>query len=162
MLTRGEYATRAGHVLAAGAVFGLAVHYRVYPIIYGWPILLHLGTLAVLPRPGGSAALGPSLDSSQRGAGASTGSSDGRSPPTAPFLLRGTISPQGLAFILSAAATFLGLGALFWRLYGWAFLQETYLYHASRVDPRHNFSPFFYPAYLASGGPDPSAAAVGR
>lgn len=37
--------------------------------------------------------------------------------------------------------------------FGRPFVQETFLYHLSRLDHRHNFSPYFYPYYLAHSPP---------
>lgn len=118
---------RAGHLVLAALLFGLAVHWRLYPIVFALPLLRHF----VLQR--------------QR-----------RLPSKAPLpprsLLASLLSWEGLAFGLLSGGTFLALLAGLYRLYGWQFLQETYLYHASRTDPRHNFSPYFLPAYLASSG----------
>jgi phosphatidylinositol glycan class M len=129
--------------------FGLAVHWRLYPIIFALALLRHL-------------ALGSrSNSSSGSGSGSSrSGSGDGGGmlasvpagvlvPSIASLDWRGLVSLDGFAFGLTGAATFAALGACLYQLYGMPFLHETYLYHASRKDPRHNFSPFFYPAYLA-------------
>lgn len=65
----------------------------------------------------------------------------------APIPLRAWVR-RCFVFGLPALSVFCGLGALFYRLYGHAFFHEAFLYHASRQDPRHNFSPQFLFTYL--------------
>ena len=110
-------------LVPAAVLYGLAVHWRIFPIIYAPSILLYL-----------SATHGAKY----------------------PY-----VSRQGLMFGLLSGAVFLVLGGVMHAMYGMEFLEETYLYHVTRVDPRHNFSPYFYPAYLGmaggSGGGHPGA-----
>ena len=54
-----------------------------------------------------------------------------------------------VSFCAATAASVCALTLAFFSLYGWPFLSETYLYHFTRVDWRHNFSVWFYPFYLA-------------
>lgn len=58
------------------------------------------------------------------------------------------LSRDRICFAATSAATFLLLGAACYAAYGDPFLQETYLYHSGRKDPRHNFSIYFYNSYL--------------
>ena len=109
---------------AAGALFGLATHWRLYPIIYGLPILLYLQ----LQRP-----MAVRLWSSPQRDGI-VGHALGQ--------LSAAWPAQGVAcFSAAAAAAFLGLGAACYAAFGHAFLENAYMYHGRRIDPRHNFSP---------------------
>lgn len=139
-------AAHAGRLVAAALLFGLAVHWRLYPIIFALPLLRHFALLRLRRQQAAAAAPGSP-----------------RPCPRPPSGLLGAaagslLSPEGLAFAALSGLVFLCLGVAWYCLYGWQFLHETYLYHASRTDPRHNFSPYFYPAYLASSGAPGSGA----
>mmetsp|Transcript_16072 Transcript_16072/g.18172 ORF Transcript_16072/g.18172 Transcript_16072/m.18172 type:complete len:211 (+) Transcript_16072:3-635(+) len=54
-------------------------------------------------------------------------------------------------FGLVSGGIFLVLGSIFYSLYGFEFVYETYLYHFVRRDNRHNFSVYFYDLYLKYG-----------
>ena len=105
------YLTRRRLLLLAGAVFGLAVHVKIYPAVVAPALYWTLG--------------------------------DGHG-------LRRWLLPNAARLRLcgAAAVTFTALTAACWMLYGDEFLHETYFYHLTRRDVRHNFSVFFYALYL--------------
>jgi len=47
-------------------------------------------------------------------------------------------------------STFMGLNIAMYSIYGWPFIQHTYLHHITRIDHRHNFSPYNTLLYLSS------------
>ncbi|KAK9832107.1 hypothetical protein WJX81_007738 [Elliptochloris bilobata] len=121
-------------VAAAGALLGLATHWRLYPVIYAFPILRHLNLR-------------------QRPAKHTKQHTSGRPTPHTFLQHLSAAWPTCniLVFSVAAAASFVCLGAACYAAYGQPFLENAYLYHSRRVDPRHNFSLAFYPAYLAHG-----------
>lgn len=58
---------------------------------------------------------------------------------------------QQLQFAFVSGMTFVLLTGVMYCRYGYTFLHETYLYHVTRTDHRHNFSVYFYMLYLMSG-----------
>jgi phosphatidylinositol glycan class M len=127
------------NLMIAGLLYGLAVHWRLYPVIYSIPLCLHLllrASLQKIPR------------QHSHGSVAQNDRVDGLKYSKLRFTYFDYRST--LWFFLPAGLVFVVLGGFFYLMYGDQFLQETYLYHATRTDPRHNFSPYFYPAYLTS------------
>ncbi|XP_041923151.1 GPI mannosyltransferase 1 isoform X1 [Alosa sapidissima] len=113
--------------LAAALLYGLAVHMKIYPVTYALPIAL-------------------SLQAREPGGGPSGGK---RSGTLWPFVRR-LLNRDLLMFAFVSGGLFCGLTLVFYRMYGWEFLHETYLYHLTRRDIRHNFSPYFYLLYLTA------------
>ncbi|NXD21171.1 PIGM mannosyltransferase, partial [Spelaeornis formosus] len=120
------YWLEEGSVGKAAVCYGLAVHMRMYPLSYALPIALRLRAA----RRDAAAELG--LAASLRRLFVKMLSRD--------VLLFGTVAGSVLA----------ALTAAFYHLYGWEFLEHAYLYHLTRRDIRHNFSPYFYMLYLTA------------
>ena len=124
----------------AGFFLGLGVHFKIYPLIYAPAVVwwmdderLGLGQAAAPPR---------------------------KSAPAAGFAASVLRFANGARLRLAGASllTFLVLNAAMYALYGEPFVAQTFLHHVSRVDHRHNFSPYNVLLYLTSAEPKDDAA----
>jgi len=70
------------------------------------------------------------------------------------------VKQRTVQFGLLSASTFFTMGAACYLVWGYPFVYESYLYHLGRRDHRHNFSPYFYLAYLTYPPAQGPAAAV--
>lgn len=149
-------------VTLAAVLYGLCVHFRIYPVIHGPAFVLYLSLasikkqkkedtqtqqLAMTPTPPPPAAAAASPDDTHDTTTATASTAPAAASVWREFLVR-SLTPQGLRFFAVSAATFFLLAAGCFALYGEEFLQETYFYHFGRKDNRHNFSIYFYHLYL--------------
>lgn len=99
------------YYVIAGAFFGLSVHLKIYPIIYGFPLIIFIER--------------------KRGV---------RNRMAVLFNPMNWFTKTKLKFFGTSAVVFFVLFGLFYKLYGYNFVYESYIYHSLRVDHRHNFS----------------------
>jgi len=103
--------------LLTGLVYGLAIHLKIYPLIFC------LSLYVPLTQKAGLASL---FD----------------------------VNVARIRLVSGTVFSLLMLTLLCHHLYGWQFVEETYLYHITRKDSRHNFSVYFYMLYLTVGDDD--------
>ncbi|XP_034067954.1 GPI mannosyltransferase 1 [Gymnodraco acuticeps] len=115
----------ARHLMWGAILYGLSVHMKIYPVTYALPIALSLRTTE-------------------------TRSEDNKGMKSLMRFIRSFLNRELFLFASVAAGVFCMLTALFYYMYGWEFFHETYLYHLTRRDIRHNFSPYFYMLYLTA------------
>lgn len=119
-------------LVLSAVLYGLSVHYRIYPIVFAPAYLFYLDALH-RKNSRGTKLLGLCSRLTHL-----------------PLFVFGAVS----------GGLFLGLTAAFYRIYGHTFLHETYLYHFFRSDIKHNFSVYFYFLYLNTPNPATAAAAA--
>lgn len=119
------------NVVVGGFLYGLAIHFKIYPIVYCLALFFFIGSEhhmyllhKKIPSPS----------------------------PMGPFkrLLSTFFHKDRLIFTFMTVLTLASLSAFFYILYGYEFLYETYLYHIWRKDNRHNLSLYFYDIYLTT------------
>ncbi|KAL2919477.1 GPI mannosyltransferase 1 [Polyrhizophydium stewartii] len=122
-----------GRPRAAAVFFGLAVHFKIFPIVYAVPLWFGIDYAC------------DTFEHHRRLNGGQTGRKEEQAAPE--FKLR-LWSWRRFEFGLISGGTFLALSLIMYSLYGHDFLEHTYLYHVTRKDHRHNFSLYFYEIYL--------------
>lgn len=103
----------------SGFFLGVAIHLRLYPLAFSYPMYYSLG----LYRINRNTRLGAGIIS------------------LIPNL-------KQIILMASCILTLTFLSSVMYSLYGYEFLFETYIYHFFRKDTRHNFSILFYYSYL--------------
>lgn len=119
------WATLTKKPIFAGLILGLAVHFKIYPFIYGVSILWWWDA----EREGSAAAVSGLLSKAL-----------------------GFITPSRVKFTVAALASFVALNLIMYLQYGQPFLHHTFFHHLTRIDHRHNFSPYSTLLYLSAAG----------
>ncbi|KAF7586212.1 GPI mannosyltransferase 1 [Aspergillus hancockii] len=121
-------------ITLAGFLLGLSVHFKIYPFIYGPSIIWWLDE-----QRDGSKPLMQREKQAQQNQSLVSRLSD-------------FVTPARLHLTVTALATFSGLNISMYILYDFPFAQNTYLHHLTRIDHRHNFSPYSTLLYLSAAG----------
>ena len=106
-------------LVLAGVFYGLSVHFKLYPIIYTLPFVMYIGDQ------------GEKL-------------TKGHCSKTVRKIINSVLSLDSILFGVTSLLVFCILGCFMYSMYPMEFIENTYLYHFSRTDIQHNFSPYFY------------------
>lgn len=122
----------------AGLLLGFGVHFKIYPFIYAPAIVWW-------------------MDDERLGRAGKKTAADRQ---TLSDKVKGFITPARLDLALVSLGTFSSLNIAMYWLYGLPFITHTYLHHVTRIDHRHNFSPYNIQLYLASATPASSSSGL--
>ncbi|UNI23194.1 GPI mannosyltransferase 1 [Purpureocillium takamizusanense] len=154
------WAVQRRRVSLAGALLGLGVHFKIYPFIYAPAIIWwmddeHMGGGGGAPTSQHTPAKGGARKQTHSSASASSSAGG-----AALLLLLRFGSPARIRLALVSLATFMGLNLLMYAAYGRPFIVHTFLHHLTRIDHRHNFSPYNVLLYLTSASSPSSSPAT--
>lgn len=121
------WATLTRRPVLAGGILSLAVHFKIYPFIYGVSMIWWWDA--------------------ERDGSVSTSAESGWVARAIAF-----ITPSRVKLTLSALVTFATLNLVMYLQYGMPFVQHTFFHHLTRIDHRHNFSPYSTLLYLSAAG----------
>ncbi|KAH7327377.1 GPI mannosyltransferase [Rhexocercosporidium sp. MPI-PUGE-AT-0058] len=128
-------------IFLAGILLGLGVHFKIYPFIYAPSIIWW-------------------MDDEHIGSGKQAKKTSGSTDLDLIGLVKRFCNGPRVILTITSLLTFTGLNVLMYSIYGWPFLQHTYLHHVTRIDHRHNFSPYNTLLYLSSSTPKTSSPSI--
>ncbi|KAJ2019018.1 GPI mannosyltransferase 1 [Coemansia sp. S100] len=129
------YAFQRKQIMLGSMLFGLAVHLKIYPVVYALPLLVVLDRATLDVR---SVTQPARPKSHSRNIG---------------NRLKGLVNAHRVCLFVVSAGVFFLLSTAMYCMYGQEFVHETYLYHVARKDHRHNYSMWFLPIYLTFRSP---------
>ncbi|TEA10423.1 GPI mannosyltransferase 1 [Colletotrichum sidae] len=118
----------------AGLLLGLGVHFKIYPFIYAPAIVWWMDDESLGRR--------------------------ARKGETLAETISGFLNSERIKLAVVSLATFFGLNIIMFSIYGTPFLVHTYFHHVTRIDHRHNFSPYNILLYLTSAFPSTSTIKI--
>ena len=130
------YLEKKNYCLSA-LIYGFAVHFKIYPIIYAPSLFLYLIYKEYVKNI--SQPLEP-IQFCQRLCY--------KIMSTIKMAFKYLITKVALSFIIISSGVFFLFLGIFYKLIGYKFLFEYLLYHLVRKDHRHNYSIFYYTIYL--------------
>ncbi|KAI5921075.1 glycosyltransferase family 50 protein [Camillea tinctor] len=128
-------------VVLAGALLGFGVHFKIYPFVYAPAVIWWMDVEHMRMAPVASTT----PQDRERKA-----ESEAMSDRTLMQKAKGFITTDRVKLTLVSLATFAGLNAAMYMIYGMPFLAHTFLHHVTRIDHRHNFSPYNVLLYMTS------------
>ncbi|KAF4188948.1 hypothetical protein CNMCM7927_009618 [Aspergillus lentulus] len=135
------WAVLSRRVSLAGVILGLGVHFKIYPFIYGPAVIWWLDAERDGSSPPGGTATARARAAQEKDKGQDILSK-----------MVNFLTPARIHLTLVALATFSALNVSMYILYGLPFAHNTYLHHLTRIDHRHNFSPYSTLLYLSAAG----------
>ncbi|KAI1444099.1 glycosyltransferase family 50 protein [Annulohypoxylon stygium] len=134
-------------IALSGVLLGLGVHFKIYPFIYAPAIVWW-------------------MDGEQMGRKTEAKQPKGKQVQSTDQMtvvmdkVMAFVTPERVTLTVVSLATFIGLNVIMYALYGASFLVHTFLHHVTRIDHRHNFSPYNILLYLNSVSPSSASLKV--
>lgn len=149
----------------AGILHGIAIHVRLYPVIYSLALFMYLSKFSFYESKSRKLR---QLETTKQikdleNKIVQSGDFDScialkdrlkkerKTIFKKKYLLYLIPNTDQMKLVSGCAISLTFLTSIFYHLYGYKFLYETYIYHFTRYDAKHNFSLYFYLQYLTAG-----------